>query len=382
MILTVARSALFFYRRTIEALIANPDIDLTLVHSQKMPDEPIYQNPRVREVIIPLMKLPLGSHFFSFLRYCLTTKDEFDLVHSFKVRLYPFFWLFPARKRLIMAHGGGERLAPGRWTLMRYFFVWNLIIFQKHIDGLIAVSEYANKEIIYAFRVPPEKVFTLYPNNDETYDIIPNDQEVRTVLNTYKLEPKSYFVFIGRFRVHKNVGYIAESYLRYREKNSNAKEILVLAGGSYEQFEHEFGPLRDSPYKKDIIFLGYIPTEHMSIFYKGAKALAFTTLNEGFGVPITEAFACGTPVITSSVTSMPEVAGGAALIVDPHNPDALAEAFRMISTDEKLCEELVRRGLERNTFFTWDKAVARTFEIYGELLDAKPLVFNPVANKN
>jgi glycosyltransferase involved in cell wall biosynthesis len=367
-----------FSRRLIEALITAPDIDLTLIHYKPMLDEPLYK--QAREVIIPPMRLPFAGHFFAFLWYCLTTKDEFDIVHSFTARLYPFFWLFPAKHRIVMAHGGGERLAPGKWTIERFTFVAMMILFQKYIDAIIGVSEYANKEIIYAFFVPPEKVHTIYPHLDETYAILPSDKTVSDVLATYGLASGNYFTYIGRFRIHKNVGNLVEAYLRYRENNPEATELLAVGGGTKEEYESVFGQLRSSPFADDIRFLGHIPNDHMPVLYKGARALAFVTLNEGFGVPIIEAMACGTPVITSSVTSMPEVAGDAALIVDPHSPDALAKAFQLLSADAALRAELIRRGSERCRFFTWEKVLQKTFGLYKILSEENLLVYNPVSD--
>lgn len=368
-----------FPRRMIEAQLANKDIELTLVHYRPMPDEPLYK--QAREVLITPMRLPFAGHFFAFLRYCLTTKDEFDIVHSFTARLYPFFWLFPAKHRVVMAHDGGERLAPGKWTIERFTFVAMMILFQKYVDAIVAVSEYANKQIIYAFFVPPEKVHTIYPHLDETYSILPSDATVRDVLPAYGLSFGNYFTYIGRFRIHKNVGNLIEAYLRYRECNPKSTELLAVGGGTKQEYESVFGSLRSSPFTSDIHFLGHIPNEHMPVLYKGARALVFVTLNEGFGVPIIEAMACGTPVITSSVTSMPEVAGDAALIVDPHNPDALAEAFRLLSKDAALRAELIRRGNERCRFFTWEKVLQKTFNLYKILIEEKIPVYNPVINK-
>ena len=118
----------------------------------------------------------------------------------------------------------------------------------------------------------------------------------------------------------------------------------------------------------------------MPILYAGARALAFVTLNEGFGVPIIEAMACGTPVITSSVTAMPEVAGDAALIVNPRNPEALAEAFALISNNPELRAELVRRGFARVHFFTWKKSFSKTLTLFRELVAVNPTVHNPVSD--
>lgn len=367
-----------FFRHVIEELVASPEFDVTLIHYKPMPDEPLYT--QAREVLLePVRFIPYARHFFAFLRYCLTTKDRYDIVHSFTARLYPFFWLFPARKRVVMAHGGGERLAPGKWTLERALFVAMIVFFQKYIDVIIGVTEYAAKEIIYAFFVPPEKVTTINPHLDETYLTLPSVDTVTHILESeYRLSYGNYFVFIGRLRAHKNVGNLVEAYLRYRESHPEATEHLAIGGGLQAEFEKNFGPIRPSPYVKDIHFLGHIPNEHMPVLYMGARALAFVTLNEGFGIPIIEGFACGTPVITSMVTSMPEVAADSAILVDPRNPDALAEAFALVAHDEALRHELMRRGKERCKHFTWDRVVTETFALFRRVTSEAPTLYNPV----
>ena len=122
-------------------------------------------------------------------------------------------------------------------------FVWNLVLFQKHIDILIGVSEYANKEIVYAFRVPPEKVRTIYTYLDSIYTVPLKAEVVRQVLATYGLPKQNYFIYIGRFRTHKNVDNLVAAYLLYREQNPHATELLVLCGGSREEYEKTFGHL-------------------------------------------------------------------------------------------------------------------------------------------
>ncbi len=355
-----------FFRRIIEACLDNPDIDVTLVHSHPMPDEPLYA--RAREVLMPRVSLPWGSHFFTFIRYCLTTKDHYDIVHYFKGRLFPFFWLFPARHTVVMVHGAGDRLAPGTWTFPGFIFIRILIFFNRYIDAVIAVSDYANREIIYAYHIPPQKVHTIYPHIDQTFADPVSEETARSIFLSHGLEQGNYFFYIGRAGIHKNVGNLVEAFLRYRERNPLAHEQLVIGGDGRRGYERTFGPIRSSSYEKDVRFLGYIPSDHMPTLLRGARALAFVTLHEGFGVPIIEAFASGTPVITASVTAMPEVAGDAALIVDPHDPDALAEAFRRIATDETLRHELIKRGLKRSTLFSWDTVVKRTFGLYNEVL--------------
>ena len=362
-----------YFRRLIEGLIADPTIELTLVHPKPMPDEPIYQ--QVREVVLPRIELPFATRFVSFIRYCLTTKDEYDIVHWLVPRPFPFFWLFPAKKYVIMAHGGGDVLVPGMRTFAREVFNYTIIWFQKHIDVMVAVSEYANKEIIYAYHMPPKKVKTIYVAVDPIYYERKTDADVQKVLAKHGLNRGTYFFFTGRFRLHKNVGNLVRAYLLYRENNPDREEKLALAG-TREDFEKTFGTVPSSSYTKDIHFIDYVPADHLPALYTGAVALTFVTLNEGFGLPVIEAMACGTPVITSSVTALPEVSGDAGVIVDPHSPEMLAGAMALITKDGNVRKTLVERGLARSKLFTYARNVENTIALYRNLLGHTSVVFD------
>jgi len=362
-----------YFRRLIEGLLADPTIELTLVHSKSMSDEPLYQ--QAREVLLPRIELPFATRFVSFIRYCLTTRDTYDIVHWLMPRPFPFFWLFPAKKHVITAHGGGDVLVAGTKTFARRVFNYTIRWFQKHIDVLIAVSEYANKEIVYAYHVPPEKVKTIYVAVDPLYYEPRTDAEVQAILTGYNVHRNTYFFFTGRFRLHKNVGNLVQAYLLYREQNPDKNESLVLTG-TKESFEKVFGPVPSSPHARDIHFIDYVPAEHLPALYTGAVALSFVTLNEGFGLPVIEAMACGTPVITSSVTALPEVAGDAGIIVDPHSPEALAEALALITKDERVRTTLIKRGLARAKYFTYTRSIRETIALYRNLLGLSPVVFD------
>lgn len=354
-----------YYRRLIEHLITRDDIQLSLVHSQKLPGEPLYE--KVREVLMPRVQLPFASRFVSFIRYCMTTPDSYDVVHWLKPRVFPFFWLFPAQKRIIMAHGGGDVLVPGIWTFSRYVFNWTIRLFQRKIHALIAVSEYANKEIIYAYRVPPEKVVTIYNYVDKMYLQPFSKTAEERILHEYGIaEP--YFFSISRFRAHKNIGRIVKAFLQYRSENPESRELLVLGGGSRKEFEGTYGALPDSPFVRDIRFLGYIPGDHQPALYRGATALVFISLNEGFGLPIVEAFACKTPVIVSNVTSLPEIAGDAGIVVDPHSTEDVKNAMARIARDENVRSSYAQKGYERSLYFTEEKTFASVVNLYHSLL--------------
>jgi glycosyltransferase involved in cell wall biosynthesis len=120
-------------------------------------------------------------------------------------------------------------------------------------------------------------------------------------------------------------------------------------------------------YSQRIIFTGYVPDEDLSALYSGAKAFIFPSLQEGFGLPILEAMQCGTPVISSNATSLPEVAGEAAILINPYDKDELSQAMLNLLSDENLRNELTQKGLERAKQFSWSKCAQETVEIYQKI---------------
>ncbi len=357
-----------FYRYLIYEWLKDPSLDITLVHAKPFPDQPIYKDERVHEIVLPRIELPFASRYVSFIRFCLTTKERYDIVHWFTPRIFPFFWLFPAKKFVVMTHGGGDILAPTDFrSWSRWIFNHTLIWFSARVHAFIAVSGFGNREIIYAYKVPPEKVHTIYNGMDKIYEREPSEAQTRAVLQKFGLEKNNYILFLGRFRLHKNVGNLVKAYILYREKNPEAKEKLALIGSSKNEYVRTFGALPDSPYVADIIFGGFAQVDELPSLYGGAFALSFVTLNEGFGMPILEAWACKTPVVTSNISAMPEVAGNAAIVVDPTKPEALAEALAMLRIKD-VREKLIERGYKRSRFFTIERCAAATKALWERVL--------------
>jgi len=123
--------------------------------------------------------------------------------------------------------------------------------------------------------------------------------------------------------------------------------------------------------EEDLIFTDYIPDDELNRLYSGAAAFLFPSLYEGFGIPILEAFACGTPVITSNCSSLPEVAGRAALLVNPEKEEEIGDAMSRITSSESLQEELKAKGFEQIKKFSWNKTAAKTLEVYQEVVNAR-----------
>jgi glycosyltransferase involved in cell wall biosynthesis len=173
-----------------------------------------------------------------------------------------------------------------------------------------------------------------------------------------------YFYFVGRLEHKKNIVRMLQAFAEFKQKTGLTHKFL-LAGKpafGYNTIQAAYDALPQT-IQADVELLGFVPQTDSIRYLRHAEALIFTTLFEGFGIPALEAFASGTPVITSNTTSMPEVVDDAALTVDPTSIEAIAQAMTQIATDKKLCHELIQKGSEQYKKFSWNKAAQETLTV-------------------
>ncbi len=350
----------FFAKRLVENLLKNPEIELYLVHFKKMEDEPLYV--KAREIIIPLLPLPWASHTFSFIWFCFRSKERFDIVEWLIPRIYPFFWLFPAKKSVVIAHDG----YIGIWTFANTVSWFIFRFFNRYIDAAIGVSEYAIKEIVETYHIDPEKTFVAYNGVDSVYHHM-SETEARETLKKYNISAKKYFFYIGGMQPHKNIKRLVEAYILLRDTTGTEEKLVIVGKTSYG--EEVLETIRQSKYSNDIISTGFVPLEDLPVFYSLATALVFVSLNEGFGIPLVEAMACGTAVITSNVSAMPEAVGEAGLLVDPTSPEDIMKAMKKVMTDSLLRDDLIQKGYKRAQLFTWQGYAEKNVEVYKKVLN-------------
>ena len=173
-------------------------------------------------------------------------------------------------------------------------------------------------------------------------------------------------LFVGNIEPRKNLTRLVEAYALLLRR-SHYRGPLILAGGQGWRNSEIFRCVEELELEKHVKFLGYVPDDVMPALMSGAEIFIYPSLYEGFGLPPLEAMACGTPVITSNVSSLPEVVGDAALMVDPHDVVALADAMHRVLTDRELREEMRRRGLERANEFSWEETARQTLRVYEEV---------------
>lgn len=184
--------------------------------------------------------------------------------------------------------------------------------------------------------------------------------KIKAVRKKYAIpENKRYYLSLCTFDPRKNLFFAARNFLRFIEKNRIEDLLLVLAGGHWEIFSGSIAlELSNMDYGGHLVQTGYIDDEDMNALYSGAECFVFTSLYEGFGIPPLEAMQCGTPVISSNVTSLPEVTGDAALTVSPTNDEELISAYEEIYFHKSLRQKLSRKGIERAKLFSWEKTVS------------------------
>jgi glycosyltransferase involved in cell wall biosynthesis len=196
--------------------------------------------------------------------------------------------------------------------------------------------------------------------------VTPTDEQVARVRERYQLD-HDYILYVGNVKPHKNVERLIDAFAQVRQAGMDHLKLLVI-GDEITRYAGLRRAVHRNKLHGHVRFLGYLPTETLAILYRLAGVFVFPSLYEGFGLPPLEAMATGTPVVTSNISSLPEVAGDAAILVDPYDSTSIANGIQLVLTDSTLREKLKIRGLERARHYSWERSVTRTREIYDEVL--------------
>jgi glycosyltransferase involved in cell wall biosynthesis len=219
----------------------------------------------------------------------------------------------------------------------------------RRAAAILTVSEFSKKQIVDWSRISPEKIFNVWSGVDSIYQIEGD---------SYGL-PFPYILSVSNRKPHKNGLRIVEAFAK---ASLNPQIHLVFTGKPCAQFLH---CIEAQQLHSRVDFLGFVPEAKMPSLYRGAEALIFPSLSEGFGLPILEAMACGIPVVTSNAAAMPEVAGDAALLVDPTSVEEIAAAMERIVSDTALRQMLQEKGLNRAKDFPWTKTSSEVHKVIG-----------------
>ena len=232
---------------------------------------------------------------------------------------------------------------------------------------VITVSEFTRHEVLELLNVPAAKVTAIPNGRDERFQ--PVDPHVVAEFRARHQLPSEFLLFVGTLEPRKNVTTLLRAYARVR---SEVKMPLLIGGGKGWRFDDIFALVQELGLEQDVRFLGFVAIDELPLFYAAATAFVYPSLYEGFGFPPLEAFAMGTPVVTSDAASLPEVAGDAALLVPPRDVSALAAALVRITQDTALRADLRAKGLARVQQFSWAHTAAKTLAVLRQVAGSSP----------
>lgn len=279
-----------------------------------------------------------------------------DLLHS-PANTAPLFY---KGKSVIHIHDLCFVVNP-QWYSFTFRTVYNLLIprLAKRATKIITNSNNSKNDLLKYCDLAADRVSLIYWAVDDTFTAAADPKQEEPVADA------GYILYVGSLEPRKNITALLKGYEYLREKYPQLKTKLVLIGGESPLFANV--RLSIKLYKDDIIFKGFVTDKELRQAYRDASVVAYPSLYEGFGLPPLEAMACGTPVVTSSTSSLPEVVGDSALMVSPHDYQRMGEMLAKVLLDKDLAAELRSRGLERVKRFNWVRVARETLSVFYEV---------------
>jgi glycosyltransferase involved in cell wall biosynthesis len=235
----------------------------------------------------------------------------------------------------------------------------------ERADAILAISEYTRRDLVERLGADPDRIVVTPLAHDPTYAPVREPARLAAVRRRYRL-PEHFILFVGTMEPRKNLTRLVQAYAALPD--ALQREVsLVIAGGKGWLSESLHRDLAEQIPADRLQFIGYVRDADMAALYSLATIFAYPSLYEGFGLPVLEAMACGAPVLTSNTTSLPEVTGGAAVLVPPTDSEAIADGLTTLLENADLRAQLTARGLARSARFSWDQCARETLAVYESL---------------
>ncbi len=256
-----------------------------------------------------------------------------------------------------------QEAAYHKWT-NRFYLKMAMRLFCRRVSHCIAVSQYTGDALMESYRIPRQRI-TVVHEAAAPHFLPQDDDRIQEVRRRYGL-PSRYILFVGTIEPRKNLPSLLQAFERCH--GQGLTDGLVIVGRRGWMSDSFFRALERSPARQAVLFPGRVADEDLPPLYSGAQVFVYPSFAEGFGLPVLEAMSCATPVVCSNTTSLPEVAGDAALLVDPADTGALTDAVGRLLRQPELAALLRRRGRERARSFSWRRAARETLAVYESVL--------------
>jgi glycosyltransferase involved in cell wall biosynthesis len=341
----------WFTHETLKRIvIQHPEVDFYFFFDRQPYPEFIYANN-----VTPIVLHPQARHPFLFF-----TWFEWSVANALR-RLKPDLFLSPdgyislstTTPTLAVMHDlNFEHFPKDLPWLVRHYYRFFFPRFAKKSKRIGTVSHFSKYDISRAYGINSSKIDVIYNGINEAYK--PVDTQTAALVRKAYTRGEPYFLFVGSLQPRKNLARLFAAFDLFRCNNKTGVKLLVV--GEKKWWTAPIGQAFDKmKHQHEVIFCGRLGAEELQLVTASALATTYVSYFEGFGIPIVESFKCGVPVITSNVTSMPEVAGDAALLIDPFDIESIARAMQTLATDIDLRKTLISKGLERAALFTWQQ---------------------------
>ncbi len=236
----------------------------------------------------------------------------------------------------------------------------------KKADKILTGSESSRQDIVKYYNLSDGKVEVTYYGINLVFKTLENLGKKRKILKDYGIFDK-YIFFVGRIDARKNVLGLIKAFILLKQTKEISHQLVIVGKEDFlpKQIREE---IKISQYREDIIFTGYLQENYLPLFYNLADVFVYPSLYEGFGFPCLEAMSCGCPVVSSNISSIPEIVNGAGLLIDPLDTEELAVAIYRVISNPKLKEELKEKGLKQAKQFSWDNTAQKTLEVYKKVI--------------
>jgi len=327
-------------------------------------------------------------------KYIKIDKDNFKVVHKrFKNRIIRVLWeyfIFPFElkklkidilhspnyitpllkfgfKIILTIHDLTFLLFPEKYTITKRWLFGKMIpISIKKSDKIIADSKNTKKDILKFFSVPEDKISIAYVSYPDYYNLLINESKAKDIVKKYGIE-RDYILYVGMIEPRKNIISLLKAFVELDKDLELDLVIVGKKGWYFKEIEKYMVSTVNLRLKNKIIFTGYVSEHKLKYFYKLALIFTYPTLYEGFGLPPLQAMACGTPVITSNISSLPEVVGDAAIKINPDDLGELKNSIKCLYKNEKKRDKLIKKGLENAKKFSLENVALNVLFVYNSL---------------
>lgn len=292
-------------------------------------------------------------------------RHQLDVLHT--QYFVPPFCRCPA---VVTVHDISFAVRPEYFTLRDRVLLGSLVPRAlRRAQRVITDTEHTRRDLVNVYNVDPARVAVIPLAADPRYRTLDRAACRSTVAARHRVA-EGYILYVGTLQPRKNVSTLVDAYARFRRRTGLPHKLLIVGKPKYK-FEAVFAAIERSGVADDIVFAGFVPDEDLPTYYNAADVFVFPSLYEGFGLPVLEAMACGTPVICSTASCLPEVVGDAGLLAEPQSSEAFCDALERVLGNPAQAAVLRERGLRRAAGFTWDRTARATLEVYHDVAQGR-----------